>query len=187
MELHETKSTKKLPITEQKVILALRNLLKESRTVSEDTTLQDMLKFVKGDETAHHSQFRWEGIDDAFKLKVAGNPFEDAITSAFFQTHTYKYIDNPTFKKSFQKELTQRAIPTIEVDGAMKHFDSLVKELSKNPGEQDSGWNPNMKDIVDVTTNADSRTAKHTDPFTGGGLRPDGDAYDKGTIEGFDV
>ena len=42
-----------------------------------------------------------------------------------------------------------------------------------------------MDDLVDVTTNADDRDAKYTDPHTGGGSYPEGDTYDKGELEGF--
>lgn len=169
---------------EEQLIYAIKGLLKESANIDE-SVMQDMLDAVKHDtdETSHFSQFRWEGIDDAFRLKVAGSPFADSISSAFFQTHSYKYLDNPTFELSFRKELTGRALPTSEISDAVKHYQSLVKELSKNPGEQDSGWNPNMEDIVDVTTHADDRKAKYTDPFTGGGLYPEGDTYDKGSLD----
>lgn len=174
---------------EEKVVFALRNALRATRTLKEESSLADMLSQVKhdDDESSHTSQFRWEGIDDAFKLKVAGSEFEDAITSAFFQTHSYKYIDHPTFAKSFRKELTARALPTKEIETALDHVETLQKELSRNPGEQDSGWNPNMKDLVDVTTHADDRQhGGHTDPFSGGGQHPEGDTYDKGTLEGFE-
>jgi len=176
----------KMNDSEEKAILALRNLLKED-LISEETTLQDMLKHVKSDseETSHLSQFRWEGIDDAFQLKVSDSPHKDAITSAFFQTHTYKYVDNPTFELSFERELRQRAVPQKEVKLAVDSMHELVNELKKNPGEQDSGWSQIIDDLVDVTTNADNRTAKHADPFTGGGARPEGDTYDKGNLEGF--
>lgn len=177
---------KSLTSDEEKLVLAFRSILKES-LVSEDTTLQDMLKKVSHDvdENAHTSQFRWEGIDDAFKLKVAGSPYEDSITSAFFQTHNYKYLDNPTFKLSFERELRQRAVPTNEISAAMGHLDSMVNDLKSNPGEQDAGWNPDMEALVDLTSNADNRQAKPSDPFTGGGLYPEGDTYDKGSLEGF--
>lgn len=174
---------------EEKVVLALRNALRATRTLTEETSLADMLKQVKHDdeETSHTSQFRWEGIDDAFKLKVAGSEFEDAITSAFFQTHSYKYIDHPTFAKSFRKELTARALPTKEIDAALGYLETLQKEFNRNPGEQDSGWNPNMGDLVDVTTHADDRQhGGHTDPYSGGGQYPENDTYDKGTLEGFE-
>jgi hypothetical protein len=183
--MYESKMPK-LTQTEEKIVLAVRNILNES-LISEDTTLQDMLKKVDHgvDETSHHSQFRWEGIDDAFKLKVGDSPHADSITSAFFQTHSYKYLDNPTFKLSFERELRQRAVPQSEITGAMGHLESMVSDLANNPAEQDAGWNPNMEDLVDLTSNADNRKASPTDPFTGGGHYPENDTYDKGSLEGF--
>lgn len=180
------KSKSNLTPSEQKIVLAIRNLLREG-TISENTTLQDMLNMVSHntDETSHLSQFRWEGIDDAYRLKIGDSPYADSITSAFFQTHSYKYLDNPTFKLSFERELKQRAVPTNEINSAMGHLDSMVNDLSKNPSEQDSGWNPDMEALMDLTTNADSRKPKALDPYTGGGLYPDGDTYNKGSLEGF--
>lgn len=175
---------------ENKITNAIKNLLREDLLSEEDSTLGAMLKSAglgKEDEISHNSQFAWEGLDDAFNLKVAGSPFKDSLTSAFMATHSYKYIDNPTFKLSFERELKHRGLPSKEVEKAVGHIDSLLKSLDKNPGEMDSGWHPNIEDIVDVTTNADSRTAKYTEPFSGGGLYPEGDKYDKGDLEGFDL
>jgi hypothetical protein len=125
--------------------------------------------------TDHHSQFRWEGIDDLFTLKVAGSPFKDAATSAFFAVHSHKYIDHPTFKLSFDKEMKARAIPTAVREDCLKHVDNIVEDLSaKKPNEQDAGWSPHLAEIVDITSHADTRTAKMTEPFTGGGPAPDG-------------
>ncbi len=170
---------------EQKILVAFKYTLKED--VVNESVLQDMLDAIDQnvDETSHLSQFRWEGIDDAFKLKVAGSPFEDSITSSFFQTHSYKYLDDPAFKLSFEREMRQRALPELEITSALGYVDGLVTDLKNNPSEQDSGWNPNMKEIADMTMNADSRKSSATDPFTGGGVYPEGDTYDKGTLEGF--
>lgn len=134
-------------------------------------------------ETSHTSQFRWEGIDDAFALKVSGSPFADSITSAFFAVHNHKYIDNPTFKLSFEKEMSARAIPTEEKNQAIKYLEAMVEDLSKSKlSERDAGWNPAMDEIVDMTTNADSRTPKTSKPFTGGGPAPEGERGGKGGI-----
>lgn len=123
--------------------------------------------------TDHHSQFKWEGINDLFTLKMSNTPFRDAITSAFYAVHSHKYIDCPTFKVSLERELKSRGVPTNDRELAFKTLDKLVKDLSSdNPSEQDAGWNPNMDEIVDVTTNADNRKAKHSEPFSGGGPAP---------------
>ncbi len=132
-------------------------------------------------ETSHSSQFRWEGIDDSFSLKVSKSPFADSISSAFFAVHSHKYIDNPTFKLSFGREMSARAIPTPEKDQAFKYLEEMANELSSNKlSEQDAGWNPNMADIVDLTSNADDRTPGKSKPFTGGGPAPEGERGGKG-------
>jgi len=125
------------------------------------------------DETSHTSQFRWEGIDDAYALKVSDSTFFESITSAFFQVHSYKYIDHPTFKLSLETELKNRALPVEEIDKAVKAVDALVEELSvKKPTEKDAGWNPAMREIADMTRNADNRKLDRPEPFTGGGPWP---------------
>jgi len=134
-------------------------------------------------ETSHTSQFRWEGIDDAFALKVSESPFADAITSSFFAVHSHKYIDNPTFKLSFEKEMSARAIPTYEMDQAVKYLDDMQKELSENKlSEKDAGWNPAIDEIADMTMHADTRKASASKPFTGGGPAPDGERGGKGGL-----
>jgi hypothetical protein len=176
---------------ESKIADALKNLLREDIISEADSTLASMLKDAglgnAKEEYSHNSQFAWEGLDDAFNLKVAGSPFKDSLTSAFMATHSYKYVDNPTFKLSFEKELKHRGLPAREIEKAVGHIDSLLKGFDKNPGEMDSGWHQNIEDMVDLTTNADSRNAKYTEPFSGGGLYPEGDKYDKGDLEGFDL
>lgn len=125
--------------------------------------------------TDHHPQFRWEGIDDLFTLKVSGSPFKDALSSAFYAVHSHKYIDNPTFKLSLEREMKARAIPSHVREESLKYVDGIVEDLSaKKPSEQDAGWNPNLADIVDMTSNADNRKAEHSEPFTGGGPAPEG-------------
>ena len=180
-------SQNKLADLEKKIVTAFRHTLKESIISEDSTTLQKMLDDVQHDvdESSHTSQFRWEGIDDNFKLKVAGSAYEDAITSAFFQTHTYKYLDNPTFKLSFERELHARAVPTEELNSALQHVDSLISDLSKSPGELDSGWNADLGALVDLTSNADNRKPNSDKPFSGGGMYPENDKYDKGSLEGF--
>jgi hypothetical protein len=134
-------------------------------------------------ETSHTSQFRWEGIDDAFALKAAESPFADSLTSAFFAVHSHKYIDNPTFKLSFEKEMSARAVPMEERLQALKYLDAMVNELSPSkPSEQDAGWNPNMDEIADMTSHADNRKPQTSKPFTGGGPAPEGDRGGKGGI-----
>lgn len=128
------------------------------------------MHFTSDEETSHTSQFRWEGIDDAFALKVSNSPFFESVTSAFYAVHSHKYIDHPTFKLALVSELKNRAVPEVAIAEAVKALDGLINELSaKKPSERDAGWNPQIAEIADMTRNADTREMKRTDPFTGGG------------------
>jgi hypothetical protein len=158
---------------EKAILEALSSLLKQNAK----------LGLPIDNESSHYSQFRWEGIDDAFALKVAGSPFADSINSAFFAVHSHKYVDHPVFPLSFEKEMSARAIPTPDREQAMKYLKEMVTELSATKlSEQDAGWNPAMAEIVDLTTNADDRTPKTSKPFTGGGPAPEGERGGKGGI-----
>ncbi len=135
---------------------------------------KDAVGFEK--TTDHYSQFRWEGIDDLFTLKASNSPFRDSLTSAFYAVHSHKYIDHPTFKLSLEKELTARGVPVVAREAAMKYVDAIIEDLSeKNPSEQDAGWGPHVKEMRDLTSNADSRKPETSEPFTGGGPAPEGD------------
>jgi hypothetical protein len=123
------------------------------------------------EENSHNMQFEWEGIDDVFKLKTQNLSFQDAIVSAFFMVHSYKYIDDAKFLIAFEKELEARAVPQEEIDKALNIVIDMKSELEKDD-ERSYGWNQDMEGLKDVTTNADDRKSKPSEPFTGGGPAP---------------
>ncbi len=128
------------------------------------------MQYKNDKETSHTSQFRWEGIDDAFALKVSDSPFFESMTSAFYAVHAHKYIDHPTFKLALVSELKSRAVPQVAIEEAVKVLDGIINELSaKKPSERDAGWNPQIAEIADMTRNADTRKMTRPEPFTGGG------------------
>jgi hypothetical protein len=124
-------------------------------------------------DTSNSAQDRWESISEAFKLKIVDSPFFDSISSAFRQTHDYKYVCNPTFKVAFESELKSRGIPHTEIAKAIDAVDSIVETLKKEPCESGAGWNPALAEIVDLTTHADDRKPKKSDPPHGGGPIPE--------------
>lgn len=158
---------------ERAILEAVGNLLQQDAKLGLSIH-KDAVGYEK--TTDHYSQFRWEGIDDLFTLKASGNPFRDSLTSAFYAVHSHKYIDHPTFKLSLEKELTARGVPTVAREAAMKFVDAIIEDLSADkPSEQDAGWGPHVKEMRDLTSNADDRTSEKSEPFTGGGPAPEGD------------
>ena len=146
---------------------------------------KDVIKAVKGmlshdllglsmhnkDESSHHSQFRWSGISDAFRLKALNSPFVDPMCAAFAKTHGYKYLDHPTFKLAMEVDMKSMGLPTEAIQEAHKIVDELTSELKTKHSERDVGW-PDMKAMQDVTSCAHNREMKHEEPFTGGGPAP---------------
>lgn len=119
-----------------------------------------------GKETSHFQQFKFEDIQNMMFLKVNDSPFANAIMAAFRKVHSYKYIQEPSFGEAFQKELKAMSIPMKEQRKALNSAHQVMTEMSKDEdAEQDFGWNPNMKDLVDVTTNADNRKPERSIPF----------------------
>lgn len=154
----------KLTQTEKMFVEAIGNMFRNN---------EDILGIVKHKENSHTFEFQWNGIEDIFALKTAKSPFHEELTRAFRNIHSYKYIDDPTFQISLEKNLTARGIPTEEIQNAIKYSNEIKEELqSQNFQEKESGWNPNIEEIADLTRNADKRTPERKPPFTGGGPWP---------------
>jgi len=137
---------------------------------------QDLLGLEIHDEvneTSHHSQFRWSDVSDQFRLMAIDSPFYDSLCAAFTKVHDHKYIDHPNFKLAMDNELRSMGIPTSARESGLKCVDDLISKLSEElPSERDAGWNPDMEGRRDVTSYADDRGAKTSDPHTGGGPAP---------------
>ncbi len=149
--------------SENLLVEAVKNMLQQNAELG--------LSVHKDEETSHGMQHEWEGIDDAFALKVQNLTFHDAITSAFLMVHSYKYVDDTRFLIAFEKELQGRAVPQDEIDKSINIVNDMKAGLDQGD-ERSFGWNNDMEGLIDVTTNADNRDAKTTEPFTGGGPAP---------------
>jgi hypothetical protein len=126
-------------------------------------------------ETSHGLQFQWEGLNDAFSLKVADSVFHESLTAAFKDIHGYRYINDPQFTLSFETRLKSCGIPIIEREKAMKAIEEVRKEWATGSemDELHAGWHPQIDEITDMTRNATTRKAENTNPHAGGGSAPD--------------
>lgn len=108
---------------------------------------------LKGLEYLHNH------INQLYDLKVADSPYSLAIRSSFSKVHSYKYIDDPTFKTALKKELVAQAVPSSECDKAEKAVDDVVKELKNDmdiTAEKDYGFNKNIDEVVAMPENPDN-------------------------------
>lgn len=92
-------------------------------------------------------------IDAMFHHKSAESNFADSLNQAFHKVHSYKYIDDPTFKTSMKKEMVAQGIPASERDSALKFVDDIIEELSEEQqewAEKDYGFNPSIDEVMDL-------------------------------------
>jgi hypothetical protein len=64
------------------------------------------------------------------------------------------YLDDPAFAVTFMKEMTGRAVPKPEIEDALKFADDVLDKASKefdSSSVKDTGWNPNLEDIKEVS------------------------------------
>jgi hypothetical protein len=92
-------------------------------------------------------------IEQMFHLKAAELDLADSICQGFHKVHSYKYIDDPTFKTALEKELVAQAVPAHERAQAAKFVDDIIDELKEDQewAEKDYGLNPHMADLHDVS------------------------------------
>lgn len=120
-------------------------------------------------ESSHFFQYQWESVDDMYQLAISESKFSDSLSAAFYKVHSYKYVDDPSFKIALDAELRSMGIPKEDRELALKSLDKVLKEVK---GERDAGWNPRLEELVDVTTNADKHKMSQEPPWTGGGPAP---------------
>lgn len=129
-----------------------------------DANALGMHKFDPKQETSHTQQFKYEDIQNMMLLKVSKSPYATAIMAAFSKNHSYKYITDSSFETGFLKDMMAMGIPKNERQKAVDSLATIVKELDFE-AEADYGWNKQMDDLADVTTNADNRKPKRDVPF----------------------
>ena len=150
--------------TEHKLVEAIGNLFNND---------ENALGIVKHKETSHFYEHQWNIIESMFALKANKSNFYEELTCAFRDIHSYKYLDDPTFAVALTKRLTARGIPTEDIQNALKYCKDIQEDLQKkNFQEKQSGWNPNLKEILDTTRNAHNRTPSKDKPHYGGGPAP---------------
>lgn len=107
-------------------------------------------KDTDGDKSST-SQWLRENIDQQFGLDTAGLTHHEGITAAFKKVHDYKPLESPTFHVSFRKEMTAQGIPGEEISKAMSIADKVLsKILGKNDNEKDSGWHPDLDEVLET-------------------------------------
>lgn len=92
-------------------------------------------------------------LDDQFAHEAADLDHYDTVCALFYKTHTYKYIDDPTFILAMDKDMRMAGVPAIERNRAKEIVEKLIDGMKKDDiwAEKDSGWNKNLDELNDIT------------------------------------
>lgn len=110
-------------------------------------------EFAKGAEGERGLEHLHNNINDLFALKSAELDHADAVRQAFGKVHSYKYLDDPSFPTAMEKEMVAQAVPADERQKAIGFISKIIDEVSSEDewAEKDSGFNPNLDEIEDIS------------------------------------
>lgn len=93
-------------------------------------------------------------IDEMFALKASELTHAEGVCQSFKKAHSYKYLDDPSFKTAMMKEMVAQAIPAEERKKALDFIPKIIKELKteqKEWAEKDFGLSPALDEIREAS------------------------------------
>jgi len=83
------------------------------------------------EERSHMVQFQQQGTEDMFRIKINKPEIThyEAVSGAFFHTHSYRNLDDPQFELAFRKQMSGMTVPPDQQDLAVKYLGELRNEL----------------------------------------------------------
>ncbi len=135
--------------TEKLLVESIKSMFAQDSKLGLVTTDDD-----KDLEIERGYQYLHEQINEMFEVKVAELTHSDGVSQAFHKVHNYKYLDDPTFAKAMEKEMTATAVPAEERQKALGFISTIIEELRVEQSEwneRDSGLNPAMDEIKEAS------------------------------------
>jgi hypothetical protein len=122
---------------------------------------------------------QYEHIQELFALKVADSVFYESLRSAFYDIHSYKYINDPKFCNSLTARLKSIGIPHSEIRKACDMVEEIKKELGDKGGKWDTtkwnegaaGWHRNLEGVKASSQEFNEKPTRE-EPYSGGGPWP---------------
>lgn len=131
---------------------AIKSMLRDDTKLGLSSHEKD--PYIKSFNAERGLEYLHEHINEMFSLKAAELTHAESVCQAFGKVHSYKYLDDPSFSTAMEKEMVAQAVPAVERDKALGFIPSIIKELredQKEWAEKDSGFNPNLSEIKDVS------------------------------------
>lgn len=139
---------KKLTQAEKNLVEALDTLLQDDTKLGLKIHDDEHASIERGYEYLHNQ------IDEMFAIKTAELVHSDSIRRAFTRIHNYKYIDDPSFIITMDKEMVGQAVPAAERQKAVEIITSVIEELKSDQtawAEKDFGFNQNLDEIKEIS------------------------------------
>lgn len=121
---------------------------------TKETSFKDVPRTSDNKNLDHTLQFMHEQINDLFDSKVADLTHYESICTSFHRVHNYKYITDPSFASTLDKELSAQGIPKDQRLKVEKVIPKVIKELCSDANEQDFGYHPELDDIMNTSRKA---------------------------------
>jgi len=106
------------------------------------------------DKTERGYEYLHGQISEMFALKAAELTHADGVCQAFSKVHSYKYLDDPSFKTAMEKEMVAQAIPAEDRGKAASFLIDIIEELKNDQAEwaeKDFGFNPRLDEILETS------------------------------------
>ena len=99
-----------------------------------------VMGIVKGkppiDDATNCMPHQYEWIHDLYRLKLnenLNNPaFFESISSAFYDIHSYRFINDYKFKEALETKMRSMGVPRSEMQIALNMVDEVIKEVKKD-------------------------------------------------------
>lgn len=132
------------------VLEAIKSLLDQDEKLG--LSVHDKDPYAKQDWRG--LEYLHNDINDMFQVKAAELVHSDGVCQAFAKVHSYKYLDDPTFATAMEKEMVAQGIPAEERSKALGFIPKIIDELKEDQNEwaeKDSGFNPKLDEVQDVS------------------------------------
>lgn len=89
-------------------------------------------------ETSHFVQSRHQDIECEFRVRanVPDMNLYEAVTAAFYHTHSYRNIDDPKFDEAFMKQMGD-IVPQSDKELALEILYTMRKEIGQDINDFD--------------------------------------------------
>jgi hypothetical protein len=135
---------------EQLLVEAISSMLSQDAKLGlsmHSTVQSDIDTTERGYEYLHNQ------IDEMFALRAAELLHAESVNQAFRKVHSYKYLDDPSFKIAMEKEMVAQAVPAEERKKATGFIPTIIDEIKEEQAEwcEKDSFSPLLDEIKEVS------------------------------------